>query len=268
MLDKRQQLTMLASIKEFWTYNKNYIYVLPFLCLILFVLYLLKPGMYLNKLLFDPAQLENPYHVVQQMTYGYDNIRILVTLVIPIMIVLSSHNYLMNIKSQSRFLTTPITDGHRILTLWLYAILISFIGMATLYLLDVATVALFRHYFFEETQALNESIGNLYIHYDDHSYFEAIDLSKRILLTSGFLFMLPFYHLMYFLFKKRSILWSSLLYIFLIGITVYAYTNLLPPGVLIPYNLPVKQTIISFTNLSLIALFIITLRFALKEREV
>lgn len=267
MLDKRQQLTMLASIKEFWSYNKNYIYVTPFICLIIFTLYMIKPGMYLNSKLFDPSQLESPYAVAHQMAHGYSNLRIFLTLILPIMIIAFSHGYLMKIKKQSRFLTTPITDVQRITTLWLFSIGLMTIGTLTFHLLDTVTVAIFKHYLFEEVQTLNESIGNLYVYYTDQSYFQTISLSHRITLGLGFLFVLPLYHLMYFLFKRRSLLFTTLLYTLLMIVFSYIRVKFLfddSPR----FDLPAKDWVLQITTFVGIFLYIVTLHFALKEREI
>lgn len=267
MLDKRQQLTMLASIKEFWTYNKNYIYVLPFVAILVQVLFLIKPEAYLNKLLFSPSALESPYVISQHMLYGYGNMRVFLLAIVPLMIILCSHNYLIKIKIQSRFLTTPITDSQRIGTLWLFTILISVIGTLNFYLIDLATATLFKHYLWDETQRINESIGVLYPNYGANSYFEHVPLIQAAKLPLAFCIALPLYHLMYFMFAKRSILLSSILYVLIIVSLTLIYTRFFSNN-FFAVAVPAKSYIVNLLYVLVIGAYIVSLRFALKEREV
>lgn len=254
-------------MQEFWNFNKNFIILQPILIVAFYALLLLWPGKLLYNNIFHSSLTMDGEYLIHQIDYGMGSNRMLILFTILVIIVLCTHSYLTKIKKQSRYTTMPISDNYRIATLWLYSIFIVLLGCTTLYIIDQSTVMLFKHYYFDQVILAKEELGILYPKVLRSSYFTTIALEHYLGISFGILFLLPLFHLAYFLFKKRSLLYTALLYILIATSSTYVYAQLPIPDTvtLSPEGLgfvrPIFLVIFAIIN-------VIAFKYALKEREV
>lgn len=267
MFNSTQQITLKASMQEFWNFNKNFIILQPILIIAFYSLLLLWPDKLLYNNIFHPSLTQDSQYLIHQIDYGMGSNRMLILLTILLILFLCTNGYLTKIKKQSRYTTMPISDNYRIVTLWLYSIFIVLIACTTLYIIDQSTVMLFKHYYFDQVSLAKEELGILYPKELRSSYFTSIALEHYIGISLGILFLLPLFHLAYFLFKKRSLLYSAFLYILIATGSTYIYSQLIiadtvtlsPEG--LGFVRPIFLVIFAILN-------IIAFKHALKEREV
>lgn len=269
MLNKTQKITLTASIREFWIFNKNFILLLPVIQIIILLFNLLHPNGLIYNTLFNTELASDPNFIRQEIYNGFGPSRMIALFATLPIIVLCTHRYLSHIKKQSRYTTMPISDSYRILTLWIFSIAIAIIGAFTLYIMDQAFVGLMKHFFAEKSLLANENAGILYPTYYWNTYFTPLDAEKYRAVSFGIFLFLPAIHLAYFLFRKHSLLYTALLYACLIGgaiiITIkMSYTQVRIQAIASPVEMWVKLLFIAI----ILSLFILAFKHALKEREV
>lgn len=259
-------------LQEFWLLNKSLILLLPFGILGIFVIALLWPGNFINTLLFEPSSAANSDYIVDQMQNGKSiNFLINSLALIVILAIISQHHYLVSLKNKQNYLLRPFTNGQRIITLYAYTLLFIGIGVCCIYILDQILVQTMRSAYAEKTSQLLTDNGFLYVDYGRSSFFTAYP--SKYYFTFGMLVLLltPLSHMMYFLFKKYSPLWSSVCIVAFLGTLILVFNKTRP------YTDQVAQvevypniTDYLFTLYALIIglLFIAAFHESLKEREV
>lgn len=266
MLNNITQRTLIASLKEFWAFNGRYLFILPLAIIVVHLIFLLNPGSFLYQVLNNPPLINDNTFLINKMDHGYSSNRA-AFLIIPFFFILyCTSRYLFRIKKYSRYTTMPIPDRDRVQTLWFYSFVFTFIGGLTLFLLDQSTVALFKHFLSAKTITAKEEIGILYPVKSDSSHFTALE-PFQYLAPFIYLLILPLYHLAHFLFKKYSLLLTSLLGILVITISALIYFKLnnhhLAVNIL-PETLFMKL----LPTLIIMSVYGLAFRYILKEREV
>ncbi|SMG22468.1 hypothetical protein [Sphingobacterium psychroaquaticum] len=267
MLNSIQQKNLIASIKEFWSFNRKTILYLPLTLIVLYGAYLLSPTKFIYQIIETPSLGNDEQFLVREMTSGLGHMRGIILLLPFIFLFVCTSRYLFRVKKHSRYTTMPISDLHRIITLWFFTFVIMTIGNLTFYVLDLSTVSIFKLLFMEKTTLANIEVGILYPTYSQASYFKTLD---PIYYAFPLIFfqVIPLYQIAHFLFKKNSLFYSILLYTLVMAITFFLYlkwmlhqgniTTIRPENILIGL-LPV---------FIVIGLYLVTFRYLLKEREV
>lgn len=267
MFNNLQKITLAASLKEFWIFNKTYLILLPILIIVLYIVNLLLPSNLLYISLVQPELLQQEDYLLQLIDRGFGEHRILLFLIQYIIVAICTHSYLKRIKKQSRYTTMPITDSYRIASLWFYAITTILVGCLTLYIMDHSTVMLFKHYYLERSLQVNQELGILYPIDSRTSYFSVLRNESYLATLLSVFLLLPLLHLAHFLFKKRSILYSALLYLLILSSSAYIYAEFIGNKYL-TVPLPDLGFIKPLILLVIVSTYILAFKHALREREI
>lgn len=110
----------------------------------------MSPTKFIYQIIETPSLGNDEQFLIREMTSGLGHMRGIILLLPFIFLFVCTSRYLFCVKKHSRYTTMPISDLHRIITLWFFTFVIMTIGNLTFYVLDLSTVSIFKLLFMEK----------------------------------------------------------------------------------------------------------------------
>ncbi|MBD1434831.1 hypothetical protein H8B06_18550 [Sphingobacterium sp. DN00404] len=262
------------ALKELWLSNKTWLFSLPLVMLLLFVIFYLWPGSIFYNKLFHPEMSSSPDAWIEWVLGESVMQRTFILFTVAVYVIVCTSSFLHKLNKSERTNLTPISQLERTLTLTLFAIGVICLGTICFIAYDFAFVSWFRHLYLDQALYYLERQGNLYPDIWDKTIFHTIPVRRTVgMLFQTMLLSLPFYMLSLVFFKKYSFLWFCGLMV-VIWVMLVFVLSMMPK---VPYDsdtirITLEHGIPKVTYILLVlgywCLAMATFYYKLKEKEI